>query len=209
MSKAASLYERPLRESVRGDVARLVRGTASYRGPLSPVRVAAAFVSNRGLQALLLYRLSHALWRRGVPGLPMLLSRVAQIVFAVDIDYKAQLGPGISLVHCFGIVIGGNARLEGDSSLFHGVTLGDRGSEWVGSSRPDGHPTLERGLIVGAGAKILGPIRVGHHSVIGANSVVMDDVPPCSVVAGIPGRVVSRNKSAVCHECQEKEQDAA
>lgn len=204
MSTKSSPYERPLRESIRGDVARLVRGTSAYGGPLPPLRIAAAFVSNRGLQALLLYRLSHHLWRRGIPGLPMLLSRVAQIVFSVDIDYKAQLGPGISLVHCFGIVIGGGARLEGDSSLFHGVTLGDRGSEWVGSSRPDGHPTLERGLIIGAGAKILGPIRVGKHSVIGANAVLMEDVPPCSVVAGIPGRVVSRNKSAVCRNCSEE-----
>ena len=76
--------------------------------------------------------------------------------------------------------------------MFHGVTLGDRGSEWVGSSRPDGHPTLETNVMVGAGAKILGPLRIGRSSIIGANAVVLRDVPPFSIMAGVPARIVGQ-----------------
>ena len=78
--------------------------------------------------------------------------------------------------------------------MFHGVTPGDRGSEWVGSSRPDRHPTLAResNVMVGAGAKILGPLRIGRSSIIGANAVVLQDVPPFSIMAGAPARVVGQ-----------------
>lgn len=76
--------------------------------------------------------------------------------------------------------------------MFYGLTLGDRGSEWVGSDCTDGHPVLERNIMVGAGAKILGPIRIGQSNVIGANTIVIKDVPPYSIVAGIPARVIGQ-----------------
>ena len=148
--------------------------------------------TNRGLQALVLYRVSHALWRRGVPLLPLMLTRLCQHFYAVDIAYEARLGPGIVIVHGFGLVVGNQTRIEGQCILFHGVTLGDRGSEWVGSDVPDGHPTVGPGCIFGAGAKVLGPIQVGANCVVGANAVVLRDVPADSVVAGVPGRVVGR-----------------
>jgi serine O-acetyltransferase len=171
---------------VRRDIHRLVRGHPSR------LKVCAVLLTNRGLQAILLYRVAHTLQKYRVPLLPMLLSRWSQFLFAVDIAPQADIGPGIVIVHGFGLVIGTEVKIVGDCCLFHGVTLGDRGSEWVGSMRRDGHPTLERNVMVGAGAKILGPIRIGESSVIGANAVVLEDVPPYSIVAGIPARVVGR-----------------
>lgn len=173
-------------ESLRLDVRRLVRGHPSRAKRLAVV------LTNRGFQAVLLYRLSHALWRARVPLLPMVLTRLCQHLYAVDIAYQAELGPGVVIVHGFGLVVGAEVKVEGDCCLFHGVTLGDRGSEWVGSDRTDGHPYVERGVMFGAGAKVLGPVRVGRNSVVGANAVVLRDVPPCSVAAGVPARVVGR-----------------
>ena len=173
-------------QSFRRDVARLIRR------PPSRLQTIFLVLTNRGLQAMTLYRLSHLLWRRHIPLLPLLLTRIAQTLFAVDISYQSKLGPGIVIVHGFGLVIGSEVVIEGDCCLFHGVTLGDRGSEWVGSSRPDGHPVVEKNVMIGAGAKILGPIRIGRGSIIGANAVVLHDVPPLSIVAGIPARVVGK-----------------
>lgn len=149
-------------------------------------------VTNRGLQTLVLYRVSHTLWRHRIPLLPLVLTRLCQHLYAVDIACEASLGPGIVIVHGFGLVIGNQTRIDGQCILFHGVTFGDRGSEWVASDVPDGHPTVGPGCVFGAGAKVLGPIRVGANSVVGANAVVLRDVPPDSVVAGVPGRVVGR-----------------
>jgi serine O-acetyltransferase len=174
---------------LRRDIAQLVRGHAS-RGKAILVTL-----TNRGFQAVLLYRIGHALWKRGVPMVPMFLARIAQHLFAVDISYKARLGPGIVIVHGFGVVIGSDVQIEGDCCIYHGVTLGDRGSEWVNSTREDGHPRVGREVMFGAGAKVLGPIRIGDNSVIGANAVVLTDVPPDSVAAGIPARVISRRKT--------------
>jgi serine O-acetyltransferase len=173
-------------EGLRADI-RLLR-----RGHPSRLKAVAVILTNRGLQALMLYRISHALWKRRIPLLPLILTRLAQHAFALDIAYQAELGPGIVIVHGFGVVIGSAVRIEGDCCIFHGVTLGDRGSEWVGSDREDGHPVVERGCMFGAGAKVLGPIRIGRNSVIGANAVVLRDIPPCSIAAGVPARVVGR-----------------
>lgn len=175
-----------LGRAFRRDVARLLRSAASPRQTLRVV------LTNRGLQAITLYRLSHLLWRKRVPLLPLALTRLAQTLFAIDIAFQAELGPGVVIVHGFGLVIGSEVVLEGDCFLYHGVTLGDRGSEWVGSDRPDGHPVVEKNVMIGAGAKVLGPIRIGRGSIIGANAVVLRDVPPLSIVAGIPARVVGQ-----------------
>jgi serine O-acetyltransferase len=173
---------------LRRDVVRLVRG--------HPSRAKAIMVTltNRGFHSILLYRLGHSLWKKGIPVFPMIFARLSQHLFAVDISYKARLGPGIVIVHGFGVVIGSDTEIAGDCCIFHGVTLGDRGSEWVNSDREDGHPRVGREVMFGAGAKVLGPIRIGDNSVIGANAVVLNDVPPNSVAAGIPAKVVSHRK---------------
>jgi serine O-acetyltransferase len=174
---------------LRRDITRLCRGH-STRG-----KALLVIATNRGFHSILLYRLAHAFWGMGIPLLPMILSRIAQHLFAVDISYKARLGPGIVIVHGFGVVIGSDAEIDSDCCIYHGVTLGDRGSEWVNSDRPDGHPRVGREVMFGAGAKVLGPIHIGDNSVIGANAVVLTDVPPDSVAAGIPAKIVSRRKS--------------
>jgi serine O-acetyltransferase len=152
---------------------------------------AAVVVLSRGMQAVLLYRLAHLLYNKQVPVLPFVLARLSHHLYAVDIAPSAKIGPGLVLVHCFGTVIGSAVEIEGNCVIFHGVTLGDRGSEWVGTRETDGHPVIGRDCILGAGAKILGPVRVGQNCVVGANSVVITDIPENSVAAGLPAKVVN------------------
>src|SRR5947209_17412637 len=102
--------------SLKADVKLLTRGERS------PLKRIAKTLTNRGMQALFLYRLSHGLWKRRIPVLPMIFTRLSQHLFAVDIAHQAQLGPGIVIVHGFGLVIGTSVKIEGDCCLFHGVT---------------------------------------------------------------------------------------
>lgn len=171
--------------SIRSDARYLCRPCESRLSKVSTL------IFNRGLKAIFLYRLSHLLYKYRIPLLPLLFSRIAQLLYSVDIDYRAVLGPGIVLIHCFGTVIGRATIIEGNCHIFHGVTLGDRGSEWVGDMIADGHPYIGKNCVLGAGAKLLGPINVGENCVIGANSVVTRDVPRNSVMAGIPAKRIS------------------
>lgn len=171
-----------LTASIKHDIQRLNRPCKTKRSRiLTPL-------FNRGLKALILYRLSHYLWEYRIPMLPLILTRFAQLLYGVDIDYRAKLGPGIVILHCFGLVIGRGAVIAGNCHIFHGVTLGDRGSEWVGDMIRDGHPHIEADCVLCAGAKLLGPIRIGENSVIGANAVVTRDVDPNSIMAGMPAK---------------------
>jgi serine O-acetyltransferase len=173
---------------LKRDAECLLRG---HSGRLKTLRV---MLTNRGMQAILLYRIAHTCWKRGIPAVPMFLSRLAQLFCAIDISHKARLGPGIVIVHGFGVVIGSDVEIAGDCCIFHGVTLGDRGSEWVNSDRTDGHPRIGREVMFGAGAKVLGPITIGDNCVIGANAVVLIDIPSNSVAAGVPAKVVGVRK---------------
>jgi serine O-acetyltransferase len=141
-----------------------------------------------GLHALWLHRLAHALWRNGFTFLGRLVSNLSRWVTGIEIHPGAQIGPGFFIDHGMGTVIGETAEIGANVTLYHNVTLG--GVSWEKVKR---HPTLEDHVVVGAGAQVLGPITIGAHSRIGANSVVVKDVPPNSVVVGIPGRVKSRN----------------
>ena len=163
--------------------------TRHHRGTLRRIGV---LVFSRSFKSVALYRLGHWFRGCGVPIIPGCLQRVGQLFFAVDISPAAKLGPGVVIVHGFGVVVGSEVVAEGDLVIFHGVTLGDRGSEWVGSARSDGHPVIGRGSMLGAGAKVLGPVRVGCNCVIGANSVVLSDIPNDSVAAGLPAKVVNQ-----------------
>lgn len=138
-----------------------------------------------GLHALIAHRLAHALWRRRFRYPARLLSFLARSITQVDIHPGARIGRRFFIDHGCGVVIGETAEVGDDVTLYHGVTLG--GVSWNSGKR---HPTLGDGVVVGAGAKVLGPIRVGPHARIGANSVVIQDVPAQMTVVGIPGRVV-------------------
>jgi serine O-acetyltransferase len=139
----------------------------------------------KGFHALETHRFSHALWHTGRRDFAMYLQSQSSHVFAVDIHPAAKIGRGIMLDHGSGIVIGETAEIGDNTSLLHNVTLGGSGKE-----TGDRHPKVGRGVMIGAGAKILGNIHVGDCARIAAGSVVLKDVPPRSTVAGVPARVV-------------------
>jgi serine O-acetyltransferase len=136
-----------------------------------------------GLHAVWLHRLAHTLWLNGFFLLARAVSQFSRWLTGIEIHPGAQIGPGLFIDHGMATVIGETAEIGENVTLYHNVTLG--GVSWERVKR---HPTLEDHVVVGAGAQILGPIRVGAHSRIGANSVVVKDVPPNSVVVGVPGR---------------------
>ena len=140
-----------------------------------------------GVHAILMQRIAHRLWRRGLRYPARLLAWLARLLTNVDIHPGARLGRRFFIDHGAGVVIGETAEIGDDVTLYHGVTLG--GTTWNKGKR---HPTLGDGVVIGAGAKILGAIRLGERVRVGANSVVVKDVPAHKTVVGIPGRVVAR-----------------
>ena len=138
-----------------------------------------------GIQALVLHRMAHTLWQRGLGYLPRLISFLARLLTNIDIHPGARIGRRFFIDHGAGVVIGETAEIGDDVTLYHGVTLG--GTTWSAGKR---HPTLGAGVVVGAGAKILGPITVGDRARVAANSVVIENVAAGMTVVGIPGRMV-------------------
>lgn len=145
-----------------------------------------------GLHALWLHRAAHLLWRNGLFLLGRGLSHFTRWLTGIEIHPGAQIGGGFFIDHGVGTVIGETSEIGEDVTLYQNVTLG--GVSWEKTKR---HPTLDDHVVVGAGAKILGPIHIGARSRIGANSVVTKDVPPGSVVVGVPGRIRSQNGEAI------------
>lgn len=143
------------------------------------------FLYFKGFHALVTYRFAHELWRQGRHDFALYLQSQASRLFAVDIHPAARLGKGLMLDHATGVVIGETATVGDNCSLLHAVTLGGSGKA-VG----DRHPKIGSGVLIGAGAKVLGNIHVGNCSRIAAGSVVLQDVPPHVTVAGVPARVV-------------------
>lgn len=138
-----------------------------------------------GLHAVWAHRINHRLWRWRLRWLARVLSHVARWFTGIEIHPGAVIGRRFFIDHGMGVVIGETAEIGDDCTLYHGVTLG--GTSWQAGKR---HPTLEDDVVVGAGAKILGPIRVGKGARIGSNSVVVRDVPAGATVVGVPGHVV-------------------
>jgi serine O-acetyltransferase len=138
-----------------------------------------------GVHALLVHRVAHALQAAGVPILPRLLGMFTRSVTNIEIHPAAQIGQGLFIDHGTGVVIGETAEIGDDVTLYQGVTLG--GTGFATGKR---HPTVQDNVTIGSGAKLLGPITVGHGAKIGANSVVITDVPPNTTVVGNPGHVV-------------------
>ncbi|MBW3540466.1 MAG: serine O-acetyltransferase [Planctomycetes bacterium] len=145
------------------------------------------FLYFKGFHALQSYRIAHQLWQDGRRGLALhLQSRISE-VFGVDIHPAARLGRGILIDHGTGVVIGETSVVEDDVSMLHEVTLGGTGKE-----TGDRHPKVRRGVLIGAGAKVLGNVEIGEGAKVGAGSVVLNDVPPHVTVAGVPARIVGR-----------------
>lgn len=140
-----------------------------------------------GMHAVMAQRFAHVLWRRGWRYLPRFISFAARALTNIDIHPGAQIGRRFFIDHGAGVVIGETAEIGDDVTLYHGVTLGS--VSWKTGKR---HPTLEDGVVVGAGAKILGAITVGAGARIGANSVVVHPVPAGRTAVGVPARIVSK-----------------
>jgi serine O-acetyltransferase len=138
-----------------------------------------------GVQALLAHRVAHALQDAGVPFVPRALAGVTRTITGIEIHPAARVGRGLFIDHGMGVVIGETAEVGRDVTLYQGVTLG--GTGFATGKR---HPTVEDNVTIGSGAKLLGPIQIGHGAKIGANTVVIHDVPPNSTVVGNPGHPV-------------------
>jgi serine O-acetyltransferase len=138
-----------------------------------------------GIHALLAHRVAHALYVAGVPLLPRLISMLSRAITGVEIHPAARIGEGLFIDHGTGVVIGETAEIGDDVTLYQGVTLG--GTGFATGKR---HPTVQDNVTIGSGAKLLGPITIGHGAKIGANSVVITDVPPNCTVVGNPGHPV-------------------
>ena len=140
-----------------------------------------------GFHALLFYRIANWLWVHRFHFLGRLISHVGRFFTGIEIHPGAKIGRKFFVDHGMGVVIGETAEIGDNVTLYHGVTLG--GTTWKKVKR---HPTIGNNVVIGVGAKVLGPIRIGDNSKIGANSVVVNEIPPNSIVVGIPGKVVFR-----------------
>ena len=139
----------------------------------------------KGYQALQSYRVAHWLWGQGRRDMAYFVQMRTSEVFGVDIHPAAKIGRGVMIDHAHSIVIGETAVVGDNVSMLHSVTLGGTGKE-----EEDRHPKIGNGVLIGAGAKVLGNIRVGENSRIAAGSVVLAEVPPCKTVAGVPAKIV-------------------
>jgi len=145
-----------------------------------------------GLQALWFHRVNHWLWERDFRLLARWLSQVARLLTAIEIHPGAEIGRRLFIDHGMGVVIGETSIVGDDVTLYQGVTLGGTGKE-----KGKRHPTIGNGVVIGAGARVLGNIRVGDNSRVGAGSVVLRDVPDNSTIVGVPGHIVLRGGQRV------------
>jgi serine O-acetyltransferase len=179
--KDALTHDVPMRASIRADLLAARTRDPAARGYAQP------FLYYKGFHALQSYRVAHWLWERERQGLAAHLQNRISEAFGVDVHPAARIGSGIIIDHGTSVVIGETAVVEDNVSILHEVTLGGTGKE-----RGDRHPKVRRGVLLGAGAKILGNIEIGLGAKVAAGSVVLRDVPAGTTVAGIPARVVGR-----------------
>jgi serine O-acetyltransferase len=156
-----------------------------------------------GLWALLIHRLSHKLWKWRLKWLARFVSGLSRWLTGIEIHPGAKIGRRFFIDHGMGVVIGETAEIGNDVTIYQGVTLG--GTSWKKGKR---HPTLEDGVIVGAGAKVLGPFTVGKNAKVGSNAVVTKEVPSEATVVGIPGRIIKRDEVPSGKEKQRKDMAA-
>ncbi|MFG1263373.1 MULTISPECIES: serine O-acetyltransferase [Xanthobacter] len=171
--------DKDISQALRADVMAVVDRDPAADRTLEPV------LYFKGFHAIQSHRLAHSLWNNGHKDFALYLQSRASSVFAVDIHPQVPIGRGVFFDHATGIVIGATAVIEDDVSILQGVTLGGTGKE-----SGDRHPKIRRGVLIGAGAKVLGNIEVGRCARVAAGSVVLKPVPRNSTVAGIPAKVV-------------------
>jgi len=173
-------------ENIRRDVASAMERDPAARSRLEVV------LCYPGVHALAFHRLAHRLWGAGWVVAARFVSHVSRFLTGIEIHPAARIGAGVFIDHGMGVVIGETAEVGEDVTLYQGVTLGG-----TSLKREKRHPTIERNVVVGTGAAVLGALRVGEGARIGGGSVVVADVPPHSVVVGIPGKVIYRDGKRV------------
>ncbi len=171
---------------VEADLRAVLERDPACRGYLQP------FLFFKGFQALQIHRIAHWLWTEDRPTLAFHFQSRMSELFQVDIHPAAEFGQGVFIDHATGVVVGETARVGDDVSMLHGVTLGGTGAE-----RGDRHPKIMKGVLLGAGAKVLGNVTIGEYAKIASGSVVLKDVPPGCTAAGVPARLVN------CPTCSE------
>lgn len=144
------------------------------------------------LHAIINYRLSNFFYKRKLYFLARLISQTGRFITGIEIHPGATIGKRLFIDHGMGVVIGETAEIGDDVTIYHGVTLGGTGKD-----KGKRHPTVEDGVIIGAGAKILGPITIGKNSKIGSNSVVLQNVPSYATAVGIPARIIYKSKKVI------------
>ena len=145
----------------------------------------------KGFHALQSYRITHYLWQQNRKALAIYLQNQISVAFDVDIHPAARIGSGIMFDHATGIVVGETSVIEDNVSILQGVTLGGTGKE-----SGDRHPKIREGVMIGAGAKVLGNIEIGRYAKIGANSVVLQPIPAQATAAGVPAKIVARDDNS-------------
>lgn len=179
MADEAYAEDPSLGRSARADLTAIVDRDPACHRFLQPI------LYFKGFQAVQAYRIGHWLWRQGRDDMAYFIQMRVSEQFGIDIHPAAKMGKGIMIDHAHSIVIGETAVVGDNVSMLHSVTLGGTGKE-----DGDRHPKIENGVMIGAGAKVLGNINIGHCSRIAAGSVVLEEVPPCTTVAGVPARIV-------------------
>ena len=181
------MAERP--EGLRGDLARLFSDKGTHAGRPSIAGALQRAITRPGALAILLYRLSHRLWVQGLKTPAEIVWRISYFVTGADIHPGAEIGGGLRITHTSGLVVGKGARIGANVTLLHGVTLGGSSRGFFEDGAVDGFPDVGDGSKIAAGAKLLGPIRIGRDCFIGANAVVAKDLPDGTVYN--PGRETS------------------
>ncbi|HEX9667773.1 MAG TPA: serine O-acetyltransferase EpsC [Thermodesulfobacteriota bacterium] len=161
------------------------------RDPAARTKLEVIFTCS-GFQAIFFHRLAHRLWQKRMKLIGKCLSHLSRFTTGIEIHPGAKIGNSFFIDHGMGVVIGETSEIGDNVTIYHGVTLG--GTSFTRGKR---HPTIENNVTIGAGAKILGPLKIGNNSKIGANSVVIKDVPPNATVVGIPGKIVTKEEFPV------------
>jgi serine O-acetyltransferase len=182
-------------QGLKGDIARLFSASGTHAGRPSLGRAVQRAVTRPGALAILLFRVSHRLWVRGLETPAEILWRINFFLTGADLHPGAEIGGGLRITHTSGLVVGKGARIGSNVTLLHGVTLGGSSRGFFEDEVVDGFPDVGDGSKIAAGAKLLGPITIGRNCFIGANAVVAKDLPDDTVYT--PGREVSELRRRV------------
>ncbi len=168
-----------IKNEIKSDIEAVEERDPSSRGKFEILLI------NQGVHAILLYRIAHLLYLNNFRFIAKIISQISRVFTGIEIHPACFIGKGLLIDHGSGVVIGETAIIGDDCTLFQGVTLGGTGKE-----RGKRHPTLHNGVFVGAGAKVLGNIEIGNNAKIGANAVVLTDVPDGATAVGVPAKVI-------------------